>query len=102
MLWRVGSACSGTDFVIRVLEHLGRCSSWVFKRTFSCECDGAKQAWLQENFAEVPLIFEDICELHTGRALNVLTGEESDAPDVDFFVAGLVWKSVSTESTERQ
>ena len=23
-LWRVGSACSGTDSVIRVLEHLGR------------------------------------------------------------------------------
>ena len=53
-LWRVGSACSGTDSVIRVLEHLGRSSGWVFKRTFSCECDGAKQAWLQENFPEVP------------------------------------------------
>ena len=26
----------------------------------------------------MPPIFEDICELHTGRALNILTGEESD------------------------
>jgi len=67
------------------------------RHTFSCECDGAKQAWLQEKFSEVPLIFEDICELHTGRALNILTGEESDVPDVDLFVAGFVRKSVSTE-----
>ena len=41
---------------------------------------------MQENFPEVPLIFEDIDELHTGRALNILTGEESDVPDVDLFV----------------
>ena len=70
--------------------------------TFSCECDGAKQTWLQENFPEVPLIFEDICELHTGRASHILTGDESDAPDVDLFVAGFVCKSVSTENTQRQ
>ena len=82
-LWRVGTACSGTDSVVKVVEHLGRSSGWVFKRTFSCECDGAKQAWLQDNFPEVPLIFEDIYELHTGRALNIFTGEESNAQDVD-------------------
>ena len=57
---------------------------------------------MQANFPEVPLIFEDICELHTGRALNILTGEESDVPDVDLFVAGFVCKSVSTENTQRQ
>jgi hypothetical protein len=73
--------------VIRVEEHLGRSSGWVFKHTFSCECDGAKQTWSQENFPEVPLIFEDICELHTGRALNILTGEESNVQDVDLSVA---------------
>ena len=102
-LWRVGSACSGADSVITVLEHLGgRSSGWVFKHTASCECDAAKQAWLQENFPEVPLIFEDICELHTGRALNILTGDESDVPDVDLFVAGFVCKSVYTENTQRQ
>ena len=98
----MGSACSGTDSVIRVLEHLGRSSGWVFKHTFSCECDGAKQAWLQENFPEVPLIFEGICEWHSGRALNILIGEESDVPDVDLLVAGFVRKSVSTENTQRQ
>ena len=98
----VRSARSGTDSVIRVLAHLGRSSGWVFKHTFSCECDGAKRAGLQENFPEVPLIFADICELHAGRALNILTGKESDVPDVDLFVAGFVCKSVSTENTQRQ
>ena len=44
------------------------------------------------------MIFEDICELHTGRALNILTGEESDVPDVDLSVAGFVCKSVCTET----
>ena len=43
---------------------------------------------MQEKFPEVPLIFEDIYEAHTGRALNIFTGEESDVPDVDLFVAG--------------
>ncbi len=84
---RTGSACSGTGSVIRVLEHLGRSSGWVFKHTLSCECDGAKQAWLQEKCPEVPLIFEDIYELHTGRALNILTGEESNVQDMDLSAA---------------
>ena len=68
----------------RVLEHLGRSSGCVFKHTFICECDGAKQAWLQEKFPEAPLIFEDIYELHTGRALNTLIG---NVQDVDLSVA---------------
>ena len=45
---------------------------------------------------------EDICVLHTGRALNILIGDESDVPDVDLFVAGFVCKSVCTENTQRQ
>ena len=57
---------------------------------------------MQENFPEVPLIFADIYELHTGRALNILTGEESNVPDVDLFVAPFVCKSVSTENTQQQ
>ena len=88
--------------MIGFLEHLGRSSGWVFKRTFSCECYDAKQTWLQKNFPAVPLIFADICELHTGQALNIFTGEESDVPDVDFFVAGFVYKSVCTGNTQRQ
>ena len=41
-IWRVGTACSGTDSVVKVLEHLGRCSGWAFTHAFSCERDEAK------------------------------------------------------------
>ena len=54
-----------------------------------------------ENFPEVPRLFPDICELHTGRALNAVTNEVSDVPGVDVFAAGFVCKSVSTENTQR-
>jgi len=81
------------------LEHLGRSSGWVFKHTFSCACDGAKQTWLPENFPQAPLICVNICELHAGWALNIVVGDESNVPDVDLFVAGFVRKSVSTDKT---
>ena len=56
-LWRVGTACSGTDSVVKVLEHLGRSSGWHFEHTFSCERDDAKQTWLQDNFLQLaPLL----------------------------------------------
>ena len=100
-IWRVGTACSGTDSVVKVLEHLGRCSGWAFTHAFSCERDEAKQAWLRESFPDAPLIFPDICELHTGRALNIVTREVCDIPAVDVFVAGFVCKSVSTENAKR-
>ena len=58
-IWRVGTACSGTDSVVKALEHLGRSSGWTFTHAFSCESDEAKQAWVQENFTEAPLIFPD-------------------------------------------
>ena len=100
-LWRVGTACSGTDSVVKVLEHLGRSSGWHFEHTFSCERDDAKQTWLQENFPQLALIFDDICDLQSGRAFNVVAHEETDVPVVDVFVAGFVCKSVSTENTQR-
>ena len=51
-MWRVGMACRGADSVVEVLEHLGRSSGWTFKHMFSCECDEAKQTWLQESFVK--------------------------------------------------
>ena len=69
-LWRVGSACSGTDSVVKVLEHLGRSSDWHFEHTFSCERDDAKQTWMQENFPQLALIFDDICDLQSGRGFQ--------------------------------
>jgi len=100
-IWRVGTACSGTDSVVKVLEHLGRCSGWTFTHSFSCESDANKQAWVQENFPGAPLIFQDICELRTGRAFDILTREFCDVPAVDMFVAGFVCKSVSQENSHR-
>ena len=50
----------------------------------------------------MPLIFQDISELQSGRALHVVTGEVHDVPLVDIFVVGFVRKSVSTENTQRR
>ena len=38
-IWRVGTACSGADSVVKALEHLGRSCGWAFTHEFSCECD---------------------------------------------------------------
>ena len=98
----MGTACSGTDSVIKVLEHIGRSSGWTFTHEFSCECHPVKQAWVRENFPELPIIFSDICALHTGRAVNTITGEQLAVPAVDLFVTGFVCKSVSTENVQRE
>ena len=100
-LWLVGATCSGTDSAVKVPEHLGRSSGWHFEHTFSCERDDAKQTWLQENCPQLALIFDDICDLQSGRAFNVVAHEETDVPAVDVFVAGFVCKSVSTENAKR-
>ena len=99
--WSVGTACSGTDSAIKVLEQIGRSSGWEFTHTFSCELDTDKQAWVRENCPNVPFIFPDICELHTGRCVDVISGVEVDVPPVDIFIAGFVCKSVSSENTQR-
>ena len=99
--WSVGTACSGTDSAIKVLEQIGRSSGWAFTHTFSCELDTDKQAWVRENCPNVPFIFPDICELHTGRCVDVISGVEVDVPPVDIFIAGFVCKSVSSENTQR-
>ena len=83
------------------MEHIGRSCGWEFTHTFSCESDPEKQAWLREHFPHLPLIFSDICQLHTGRCLNVVTGLEADVPAVDIFIAGFVCKSVSSENNQR-
>jgi site-specific DNA-cytosine methylase len=100
-IWRVGTACSGTDSVVKVLEHLGRSSGWALANAFGCERGEAKQAWVQESFPDAPLIFPDICKLHAGRALSIVAREVCDIPAVDVFVAGFVCKSVSTENPNR-
>ena len=99
--WRLGTACSGSDSVVQVLEHIGRSCGWEFTHVFSCECDPDKQAWVREHWPGLPMLFPDICQLHTGRCLNVMAGLEADVPAVDIFIAGFVCKSVSSENNER-
>ena len=99
--WTLGTACSGSDSVVRVLEHIGRSCGWEFKHLFSCECDPAKQAWVREHWPDLPLLFRDICQLHTGRCVNDMTGLPADVPAVDIFIAGFVCKSVSSENNHR-
>ena len=92
--WQVGTACRGTDSVLKVLEHLGPSSGWKFNHGFSCERDKDKQTWARQNFPSVPMICQDVCELHTGRAFDVAASEVIYDPVVDSFVAGFVSKSV--------
>ena len=56
--WRLGTACSGSDSVVRVLEHIGRSCGWEFTHVFSCECDPEKQAWVREHWPCLPLLFQ--------------------------------------------
>ena len=99
--WTVGTACSGSDSVVHVLERLGRPCGYSFMHLFSCENDPDKQAWVREHWPGLPQLFSDICQLHTGRCLNVLAGLEEDVPAVDIFIAGFVCKSLSSENNQR-
>ena len=47
-----------------------------------------------KNFPSLPLLFQNVCELHTGRAFDAMVGEVIYVPVVDLFVAGFVCKSV--------
>ena len=68
---------------------------------FGCECDPEKQAWVREHWPSLPLMFPDICQLHTGCCLNAMTGLQATVPAVDIFIAGFVCKSVPTENNQR-
>ena len=83
------------------MEHIGRSCGWEFTHTFSCESHPEKQAWVREHFPRLPLIFPDICQLHTGRCLNVVTGWEADVPAVDVVIAGVASNTVSSENNQR-
>ncbi len=99
---RVGTACSGTDSVVHVLNRLGDATGWKFEHIFSCECSEIKRRWLKDNFPTLPHIFTDITELHRGKAFDAVTGKVAVVPHVDVFIAGFVCKSVSSENPQRR
>ncbi len=98
---RVGTACSGTDSVVKVLQQLADKTGWQFKRALSCECSEIKHQWLTDNFPTLSTIFTDVTELHTGSAVDAVTGQRVRAPPVDLFIAGFVCKPVSAENAQR-
>ena len=98
---KVGTACSGTDSVMKVLARLQVATGWEFEHTFSCEFSETKRRWLTDNFPGVQHIFVDVTELHKGIALDAVSGRPVPVPPVDLFIAGFVCKSVSAENAQR-
>jgi site-specific DNA-cytosine methylase len=72
------------------------------KHVFSCESDPKKRKWILDNFPSVTLLFGDVKELHTGMAMNYVTGKREPVPAVDIVVAGFVCKSVSIMNSQRE
>lgn len=101
---RVGTVCSGTDSPVAVLRRLSQVlgGRLAVEHTFSCEFDPRKRAWITDNFPSLKLLFGDVNELRTGKAMNYVTNESVAVPAVDILIAGFVCKSVSTENNERE
>lgn len=100
---RVGTMCSGTDSPVAVLNGLAHAlGNLSVEHTFSCEFDAKKRQWITENFPQLPLLFGDVMELKKGKAMNYITGETAEVPQVDVVIAGFVCKSVSTENNDRE
>ena len=100
---RVGTLCSGTDSPVPALKKLSKAlrGQINIEHTFSCEYDGRKRAWIQDNFGKLKCLFADVKDLCTGVALNYIAGETVLVPAVDIVIAGFVCKSVSTENNAR-
>lgn len=101
---RVGTMCSGTDSPVAVMKALQEVmdNKIEIEHTFSCEFEPKKQQWIKDNFPSLELLFGDIKELQSGKAMNYMTNTMVEVPRVDIVVAGFVCKSVSLENNERE
>jgi len=101
---RVGTMCSGTDSPVAVMKALQKVMDDNIKieHIFSCEFDPRKQEWIKDNFPSLELLFGDIKELKTGKAMDYKTKQVVPVPPVDVVIAGFVCKSVSLENNERK
>ena len=96
----VGTACSGTDVAIRVVNMLSL--MWqarynlrlTFKHVFSAEIDPTAQAFILAHHKPA-LLFNDIQALHQGVAFDVMSGESRSVPQADIFIAGFECDSIS-------
>ena len=59
-----------------------------FELKFACENNTDKQAWLQQQHTELKVIFADMQDLKSTRAMNVITGLMTLVPRVDVFIVG--------------
>ena len=97
----VGTACSGSDVCVYVLECLS--AQWAqpfgvhvkWEHAFVCESVGWKRDWITDHFAP-RAVFADVTCLADAAALETLSSEMRPAPRVDFFCAGLECDSISS------
>jgi hypothetical protein len=110
MKWRskaipftMGTACSGTDLVVKVMELLIMHWSWrfginfwdAFKHRFACENVTWKQEFIMAQFPGLPILFGELADLKESSAMNVISGSKKFVSGVTLFIAGFVCKSRS-------
>ena len=90
----VGTACSGCDVILLVLDVLEEQFQehfdvrLKFKHLFAVEIDLRKQEFLRSQWPETELMFEDVADLNWDSALDVISGRNKIIPHVDLFAAG--------------
>eukprot|EP00969_Alexandrium_andersonii_P367306 15470436-Alexandrium_andersonii.AAC.1 len=95
----IGTACSGTDIIIKVAESIAKAWRETYDicfhivHAFACEKDPEKQDNLTRQFPELSIIFNDINDLSETKATNVISGTLTPVPWVFMFACGFVCKS---------
>ena len=82
--------CSGTDAPVPVVQKLAKVLGLKVEHVFSCEFHKKKQGWIKANFPNLKYLFGDVKALQNGWAVNELTGQEVEVPEVDIIIAGFV------------
>ena len=101
LILTVGTLFSGTDVCAKVLQSLA--SFWEheyhvkikFEMLFQCELDWDKQQFLQAEFPECPILFEDASQIREPRVWNLKTKQYVRLPSVDILLGGPSCKSRS-------
>ena len=103
----IGTACSGSDMILKVADALVRHWKALFglsldvKSEFACERDAKKQAFLKSQF-QADCIFQDVSELSGARARDVVSGQARRVPAVDVFASGFSCVSRSKLNNHRK
>lgn len=107
---RVGTACSGSDGIMLVIQEfsrlVGRQGSLPMKvvQVFACENVAWKQEWIRCMFPAPhgpAAIFDDIASLGCDRGYDVLSSSMVPVEAVDLLVAGISCRDASLLSSRR-